>query len=175
MKVRGGNACCTQLNARPHGVYKRSSDGQVIKQYFCKACKTTYSAATKSPLKWQKKRHINHPLMELLSNNVNLSAAARILRINSKTVAKKLHFLGLACRKMTQNDLKNYSQISDIQFDELQTIEHTKLKPLSVAVAVSKKRGRYWDFRYLVCQQRGIWQSYPVKSMENARMIDEEE
>ena len=86
--------------------------------------------------------------MELLSNNVNLSAAARILRINSKTVAKKLHFLGLACRKMTQNDLKNYSQISDIQFDELQTIEHTnQLKPLSVAVAVSKKERKILGFQ----------------------------
>ena len=80
MKVRGGNTCCTPLNARSHGVYKRSSDGQVIKRYYCKVCKITYSAATFSPLKWQKKRQVNHPLMELLSNNVNLNAAARILQ-----------------------------------------------------------------------------------------------
>ena len=129
MKVRGGNACCTPSNAREHGVYKRSSDGQVIKRYFCKVCGRTYSAATNSPLKWQKKRHVNHPLMELLTNNVSLSAAARILRVNPKTAAKKLQFLGSICQEMAQNDRKNYSQISDIQFDELQTIEHTKLKP----------------------------------------------
>ena len=109
--------------------------------------------------------------MELLSNNVNLSAAARILRINPKTVANKLHFLGSTCRKMAQKDRNKFFQIRDIQFDELQTIEHTKLKPLSVAVAVSKKREKYWGFKYLVCQQRGIWRRYPVKSMENARMI----
>ncbi len=147
MKVRGGNSCCTQTNARPHGAYKRSSDGQLIKRYFCKVCKTTYSAATQSPLKWQKKRHVNHPLMELLSNNVNLSAAARILRVNPKTVAKKLHFLGSACHKMAQRDRKHYFQINDIQFDELQTIEHTKLKPLSVAVAVSKKERKILGFQ----------------------------
>jgi len=147
MKVRGGNTCCTPLNSRHHGIYKRSSDGQVIKRYCCKVCKTTYSAATISPLKWQKKRHINHPLMELLSNNVNLSAAALILRVNPKTVAKKLHFLGSMCQKINLNNGKNYSRIKDIQFDELQTIEHTKLKPLSVAVAVSKKERKILGFQ----------------------------
>ena len=85
--------------------------------------------------------------MELLSNNVNLSAAARILRVNPKTVAKKLHFLGSACSKMAQKDRNHYFQINDIQFDELQTIEHTKLKPLSVAVAVSKKERKILGFQ----------------------------
>ena len=146
MKVRGGNTCCTPSNARAHGSYKRSSDGQVIKRYCCKVCKTTYSAATLSPLKWQKKRHINHPLMELLSNNINLNAAARILRVNPKTVAKKLRFLGSMCQEMNMNNCQNYSQINDIQFDELQTIEHTKCKPLSVAVAVSKKERKILGF-----------------------------
>ena len=146
MKVRGGNTCCTPSNARAHGSYKRSSDGQVIKRYCCKVCKTTYSAATLSPLKWQKKRHINHPLMELLSNNINLNAAARILRVNPKTVAKKLRFLGSMCQEMNMNNCQNYSQINDIQFDELQTIEHTKCKPLSVAVAVSKKQRKILGF-----------------------------
>ncbi|MEC8677692.1 MAG: transposase [Candidatus Margulisiibacteriota bacterium] len=147
MKVRGGNTCCTPLNARSHGVYKRSSDGQVIKRYCCKVCKSTFSAATLSPLKWQKKRHINHPLMELLSNNVNLYAAARILRVNPKTVAKKLRFLGSICQEMNLNNCRNYAQINDIQFDELQTIEHTKLKPLSVAVAVSKRERKILGFQ----------------------------
>ena len=146
MKVRGGNTCCTPLNARPNGVYKRSSDGQVIKRYFCKVCNKTYSAATLSPLKWQKKRHVNHPLMELLSSNVSLTAAARILRVNPKTVAKKLILLGSFCREKVQSELKNYNQVNAIQFDELQTIEHTKLKPLSVVVAVSKKERKILGF-----------------------------
>ena len=58
-------------------------------------------------------------------------------------MAKKLDFLGSQRLKMAQKDRNNYSQISDIQFDELQTIEHTKLKK-SVAVAVIKERGKYW-------------------------------
>ena len=85
--------------------------------------------------------------MELLSNNINLNAAARILRVNPKTVAKKLRFLGLMCQKMNMNNCQNYSQINNIQFDELQTIEHTKLKPLAVAVAVSKIERKILGFQ----------------------------
>ena len=98
MKLKGGNKCI-QSNARANGIYKRSSDGQFINRYFCRVSKTTYSASTLSTLKWQKKRHMNHPLMELLTNNVNLSAAARFLNLKPKTVAKKLTFLGSTCQK----------------------------------------------------------------------------
>ena len=51
------------------------------------------------------------------------------------------------CQEMNRNNCKNYAQINDIQFDELQTIEHTKLKPLSVAVAVSKKERKIIGFQ----------------------------
>ena len=85
--------------------------------------------------------------MELLSSNVTLTAAARILRVNPKTVAKKLTFLGSVCRDMLAKNDRCYASITDIQFDELQTIEHTKLKPLSVAVAVAKKERKILGFR----------------------------
>lgn len=85
--------------------------------------------------------------MDLLSHNVNLNGAARILRVNPKTVAKKLRFLGEMCHELNQNIGKKYPHIRDIEFDELQTIEHTKLKPLSVAVAVSKKARKIVGFQ----------------------------
>ena len=147
MKSRGEKRCCVPKYSRPHGVYKRSSDGQTIQRYYCRGCKSTYSSATLSPLKWQKKRHINHPLMELLSSNVSISAAARILRVNPKTVAKKLVFLGAICEKRNQKNAMNYCSVDHIQFDELQTIEHTKCKPLSVAMAVSKTERKILGFR----------------------------
>ena len=104
MKLRGTNGCCCVKNSYSNGYYKRSSDGQHVNRYRCKTCNKTFSSATLSPLKWQKKRHINHPLMELLSNNINLNAAARILRVNPKTVAKKLRFLGSMCQEMNMNN-----------------------------------------------------------------------
>ena len=41
----------------------------------------------------------------------------------------------------------DYHSVEHIQFDELQTIEHTKLKPLSVAMAVSKNERKILGFR----------------------------
>ena len=146
MKIRGELPCCRVKNAYHNGVYKRSSDGQTIRRFRCKTCNKSFSSATRSPLKWQKKRHINHALMVILSNRGSLSGAAQILKINPKTVAKKLRFLGSMCQEMNINNCQNYSQINDIQFDELQTIEHTKCKPLSVAVAVSKKERKILGF-----------------------------
>ena len=48
-------------------------------------------------------------------------------------------FLAHTVREQMAKERANYAQINTIQFDELQTIEHTKCKPVSVAVAVSKK------------------------------------
>ena len=147
MKIRGELPCCRIKNAYHNGTYKRSSDGQTIRRFRCKTCNKSFSCATRSPLKWQKKRHINHTLMVILSNRVSLSGAAQILKINPKTVAKKLSFLGGICRNRLQKDRAQYSGIDHIQFDELQTIEHTKCKPLSVAVAVAKKERKILGFQ----------------------------
>ena len=94
---------------------------------------------------WQKKRHLNHACMMMLSSLVSMRRIARVLNINPKTVARKLTFLGQTLQqKMATQD---FSHVSHIQFDELQTIEHTKLKPLSVAMAVSTKDRRIIGFR----------------------------
>ena len=85
--------------------------------------------------------------MVILSNMGSLSGAAQIFKINPKTVAKKLLFLGKICRKRLQKDRDQYSKIEHIQFDELQTIEHTKCKPLSLAVAVAKKERKILGFQ----------------------------
>ena len=85
--------------------------------------------------------------MQLLSHNVSISSAAKILRVNPKTVARKLAFLGNVCRQRLRNELLQYQNLDAIQFDELQTIEHTKCKPLSVAVVVAKKERKILGFK----------------------------
>jgi len=147
MKIRGELPCCRVKNGYRNGSYKRSSDGQTIRRYRCKTCNKSFSSATRSPLKWQKKRHINHTLMVIVSHRCSLSGAAQILKVNPKTVAKKVSFLGEVCRKRLEKDRAQYSGIEQVQFDELQTIEHTKCKPLSVAVAVAKKERKILGFQ----------------------------
>ncbi len=69
---------------------------------------------------------------------------ARLLRIHRITVARKLKFLS------EQSDLDNNkflskflkTPITQVQFDEMETFEHSKCKPLSIALIVSDDEKR---------------------------------
>ena len=62
-------------------------------------------------------------------------------------VARKLTFLGETLqKKMAEESLKH---ITEIQCDELQSIKNSKLKPLSIAIAVSSTDRRIVGF--IVC------------------------
>ena len=142
-----GPECCTEPRWQRHGRFRRKSDARLIQRFKCYSCKKTMSNATFDPACWQKKRHLNHACMMLLSSLVSMRRVALILNINPKTVARKLTFLGETLqKKMAEESLEH---ITEIQCDELQTIEHTKLKPLSIAIAVASKDRRIVGF--IVC------------------------
>ena len=137
--MRCPEICCQKKknNFKKNGTYRRKSDSRVIQRFFCKSCQKTYSLAFNDPAYNHKKRRINYPLKQLLASCISQRRAALILGVSRKTIARKLIDLGHLCRHMHQEFLKPYhGKIKTIQFDELQTIEHTKCKPLSVAVAV---------------------------------------
>ena len=138
MGTRGKKSCCSKENSQRFGSYKRKSDGQRVKRYRCKTCQVTFSQATFEPTYWQKKRHMNHSCMMLLASNVSMRRTAKILGLHPVTVARKLEYLGTQLRLKLGQLNQGFKTIAAIQFDELQTIELTKCKPLSVAMAVSE-------------------------------------
>jgi len=71
--------------------------------------------------------------------------AARILNIHRITVARKLKFLARQARLSHEHFLQQHRQAGvfplwEVQFDEMETFEHTKLKPLSIPLVVSRER-----------------------------------
>jgi len=64
--------------------------------------------------------------------------AAIILNINKTTVSRKINYLAKKAYQKNTLFLKRLenNQVTHMQFDDLITIEHTKLKPLSVTIAV---------------------------------------
>ena len=122
-----------------YGSFMRQSDGRRISRYKCLLCKKTYSSATDDLAYYQKKRRINFELKHLLASHMSLRRAAKILGVSRTTIARKLIFLGMTCRLENEAFLKKYEgNVEFIQLDELITIEHTKCKPLSVLVIISK-------------------------------------
>jgi transposase-like protein len=131
------------------GHFWRKSDSKKIQRYRCKICHTRFSKARFSMAYRQNKRRVNHPLAMLLASGISLRRVAILLKIDRRTVARKLIFMASVSRLKNQIFLRNLSnsrKFKRIQFDELQTIEHTKCKPLSVALAVCEKRRTILDF-----------------------------
>ena len=141
-----GNCCCTP-NYIKFGTYKRRSDHRVIQRYRCRNCQKSYSSASDDAAYQQNKRHLNHSIMMLLASNVSMRRIAILLNTTRKTVARKLIFLGEDCRHKLDALAKQMPLVTELQFDELQTIEHTKCKPLSAAVAVNAKTREILGFQ----------------------------
>ena len=139
MKKKCPNTNCTSpFSFKKDGHFKRKEDGKIIQRYRCKTCSARFSSATFSLARWQKKRKVNTPLLELLSSGVSLRRSAKLLKLSRSTVEKKLPYLGKLCALKNERALKKQS-VSKLQVDDLITLEHSKLKPLSVSVAVNSE------------------------------------
>jgi transposase-like protein len=123
------------------GTFLRREDSKVIQRFRCKSCSTRFSSATFTATYRQKKRRVNSPLFNLLSSGVSLRRSAKLLRVHRRTVERKLPFLAARCRRLNErhvNKLKGL--VHNIQIDDLVTKENSKLKPLSVSIAVDEDR-----------------------------------
>ena len=67
---------------------------------------------------------------------------AELLHLDRKTVVKKFLFLSLEAEFFLRKLNLSWPRADTIEFDDLETIEHTKLKPLSVTLAVEHKTRR---------------------------------
>jgi transposase-like protein len=128
------------------GHYYRASDGKWIQRFKCQACKAGFSLATFQKEFRQKKRHKNEMLRKLLSGGMSQRRAAKVLNLNRVTVVRKFLFLELVSElRFKQGNLaKPKARI--IEFDDLETFEHTKCKPISVTLAVEHKTRRILGF-----------------------------
>ena len=94
------------------------------------------------PAKGRTGPSVNDPLAKLLSSGVTQRRAARIMGINKVTVARKFAWLAGRARHAHAAALTGGRiQTSYVQCDEMETFEHSKLKPLSITLAVRAKTG----------------------------------
>lgn len=119
-----------------HGFYSRTSDGKTLQRYRCLGCKGSFSAAIYSPAFRQKKRHLNPVIKRMLANTNSLRGTAKILGISRLTVARKAAFLGLRSEFRFHTRNQSRPKAREIEFDDLETFEHTKYKPLAITIAV---------------------------------------
>ena len=125
------------------GSYTTKHDRQKVPRYRCKTCRKTFSSRRFSATAGQHKPAVNAPLAKLLSSSVTQRRCGQLLGIAKLTVARKFAFLARLARKAHADFLAS-GQIksSYVQFDEMETFVATKLKPLSIALAVRARTGQ---------------------------------
>ncbi len=86
---------------------------------------------------------INDPLAKLLSSGVTFRRCAILLKIARLTVSRKFTFMARAARRAHLRFLADGKiKSSYVQFDEMETFERTRLKPVSIALAVRARTGQ---------------------------------
>ena len=120
------------------GYYYRRDDSRNIQRFKCKICQIRYSKATHTLEFAQKKRRLNRTIRANLASGMSMRSCAYNLNLARKTIERKFVYLAKKARMNQQELLKMWSQnpFSEVQFDDLISSIHTKLKPISISVIV---------------------------------------
>ena len=118
---------------------KKSTRTEKVQRFYCKACCRHFSDQTGSLTYRERKPHLNQSLFRLLVNGVSQRACAKILGCHRTTVDKKLCRMGRAAHDHLAHSDGSNIEPSVVVFDEMETFEHTKCKPIAIALAVVKK------------------------------------
>lgn len=119
-----------------HGVYYRTSDGKTLQRYRCLGCKRSFSAAIYNLCYRQKKRQFNEIIRRMMAHTNSLRGTAKVLGLNRITVVRKAALLGIRSEYRFQKRNRDLPKAAVIEFDDLETFENSKYKPVSVTLAV---------------------------------------
>ena len=139
------NSECSHFNKTifqvKDGFFYRKDDKHSIQRYKCKICRRKYSTASTTLEFYQKKRSINYLVRANLSSGMSMRACAYNLKVARKTIDRKLIYLAKKARLNQQKLLELWSKnpVKEIQFDELITSIHSKLKPVSIPVVIDQR------------------------------------
>lgn len=139
-----------------NGRYLRSSDHRWIQKFRCKLCFAHRSEATGDVCFKQKKRHINAQIYGLLVSGVSQRRSAEILCVNRKTIIHKFLFLAKFAKTQLNKINSTLPLAKVVEFDDLETFEHTKCKPLSVILMVEYKTRRALGFAVAQMPAKGL-------------------
>jgi hypothetical protein len=107
-----------------------------VQRYICGICKRRPSDAVVQDCYRQKKRLQNSVITALLAHEMSQREVARTLKINFKTVVRKFRYQAFGAQCLFHWENTHGPKAETVEFDDLETFEHSKHKPLSVTIAV---------------------------------------
>ncbi len=127
---------CQLDSITKRGLYVVKNEHGTVQRYACKVCKRRFSDQTGTLTYKEKKPGVTRALFRLLCSGMSQRAAADALAVKRDTVASKVRRLGSECKLRLAASLVAKPVGPVVIFDEMESYEHSKCKPLSMAVAV---------------------------------------
>jgi len=129
------------------GTFLCKWSGRKIPRYQCRSCKKHFSSSTFKASYRQIKPYLNKKIFELYASGITQRRLAKVLATNRKTVARKFLWLSSWARHTHELELLKAVPEANFQMDEMESFEHTRLKPLSIGIAVSSQSTKIIDLR----------------------------
>ncbi len=123
------------------GHYFRADDSRFVQRYKCKICGKKYSSSTHKFEYRQKKRRFNQRIKEDYAGGKSMNRLSLNLGLHPKTIQRKIEYLAKKARysERERHKILKEGKAIQVQFDDLITCVHTKLKPVSVSVVIDPK------------------------------------
>jgi len=147
-----------------HGHFVTKWNAQPVSRYRCRGCRRSFSTHTFRKTYRQKKPFLNEPIFLWYASATTQRRIARVMQINRKTVVRKFLFMaGLAKTAQERAVWQAPLQTTTFQFDEMESFEHTRLKPLSIAVLLCGTTRKLLDIRVGSMPMRGVLSGVAIK------------
>ena len=141
------------------GYYTRKHSKQKVLKYKCTACGKCFSTSTltrKASAPQFKKPELTALIFELYCSRMSMRRIAKVLKCSIGTVQSRVVWLGDRCRKYHDEAIKiGLLKTTHLHFDEMEGYEHTKLKPVSIALGVDGTNGKIIEVKVCEMKMRG--------------------
>jgi len=138
---------CGSENFKKNGFFKRSGDSRQLQRYLCKDCKKTFSRAGYSAWYRYRYRRLNPLIHLLLVNSGTLRGIGRMVKIHPDTVGRHLDVMAEEAKIQMTDNITDRPKAAHVQMDDLITIEHSKLKQVSITLVSDADRYRMLGIR----------------------------
>jgi transposase-like protein len=132
--------CQDQKRVIKKGFYsRRQTVGYRSQRFFCKGCRRYFSALAGHLNEGQKRPDLHDRIYSLLISGVSQRRIALLCSTTQVTVARKLVRMARFAQLSQAARLSRMAgTVHTAVFDEMETFEHSKCKPVAIAVAVEE-------------------------------------
>lgn len=139
----------------PYGRITIENPMRRTSRLWCFGCTQKFFCGHHQSRARSEKRHLNRIILKLHTGAVSQREAARILGVNKKTIVRKVRYGGRDAYAQLQRDNAKFPKSISVQFDDLETFIHTKLKPVSVVAMVESESRRILGYRVAQMPAKG--------------------